>query len=149
MGIFDFRNPDKRKQKPVNILIECNHNEIRINNSAISFPTSYNVLKEIFGEATRIEPIKQTKNNVFLWDELGIYCSTPDPEKMLMLLLVEDNRYGLGHQPKKNFTGSVLIDGSSIEESINDVGTERPYIIRSISKENKQVAIALGWNPRI
>jgi hypothetical protein len=66
---------------------------------------------------------------------------------MLMLLLVEDNRYGLGHQPKNNFTGTILIDGKPIDTAINDVGMDRPYMIRSIIKEKKQVAIAIGWNP--
>jgi len=86
---------------------------------------------------------------VYLWDELGIYCSTPDPEKMLMLLLVEDNRYGLGHQPLANFTGDVTIDGKPMQETIQNVDTDRPYMIRSIIKEKKQVAIALGWNPGV
>ncbi|MET7030529.1 hypothetical protein ABXZ32_14060 [Sediminicola luteus] len=93
--------------------------------------------------------MKQSKSKVYLWDDLGIYCSTNDPEKMLMLLLVEDNRYGLGHQPKKNFTGLVLIDGESIENTLQNVEADRPYMLRSIIKENKQVAIALGWNPGI
>lgn len=149
MGIFDFRDPSKRKKKRDTISIQCDLTEVQINNSTIRFPTTYSVLKTIFGDATRIEPIKQTKSNVYLWDDLGIYCSSADPEKMLMLLLVEDNRYGLGHQPKKNFTGTVLIDGEDISTSLQHVGLDRPYMIRSIIKENKQVAIALGWNPGI
>ncbi len=149
MGIFDFRDPNKRKTKKSTIIIKCDLKEIRINNSSISFPTTYNILKTIFGDATRIEPIKQTKNKVYLWDDLGIYCSSADPEKMLMLLLVEDNRYGLGHQPKKNFTGTVQIDGEDINTSLKNVDIDRPYMIRSIIKENKQVAIALGWNPGV
>lgn len=149
MGIFDFRDPSKRKKKSDTVTIECNTKEIFLNNTLISFPTNYTVLKNLLGEASRIEPIKQTKNNVYLWDDLGIYCSTPDPEKMLMLLLVEDNRYGLGHQPFKNFTGDVIIDGKPMQESIQNVDTDRPYMIRSIIKEKKQVAIALGWNPGV
>ena len=66
-----------------------------------------------------------------------------------MLLLVEDNRYGLGHQPLKNFTGDILIDGEPIENNIQNVDVDRPYMIRSIIKENKQVAVALGWNPGV
>ncbi len=149
MGIFDFRDPSKRKKKTQAIIIQCDPDEIRINNNSIQFPTNYTALKNIFGEATRIEPIKGTKNNVYLWDDLGIYCSTPDPEKMLMLLLVEDNRYGLGHQPLKNFTGTVLIDGDSLENNIQNVNEDRPYMIRSIIKEKNRVAIAVGWNPGI
>ena len=101
------------------------------------------------GDATRIEPVMQTKNSVYLWDELGIYCSSADPEKMLMLILVEDNRYGLGHQPKSNFTGTVLIDGEPMDTTLENVGNDRPYIIRSVIKDKKQVAIAIGWNPGI
>ncbi len=149
MGIFDFRDPSKRKKKEATVIIQCDPKEIRINNSPISFPTSYNIIRGILGDATRIEPITQTTNKVYLWDELGIYCSCPDPEKMLMLLLVEDNRYGLGHQPKSNFTGKVLIDGEAMEITLDKVGQDRPYIIRSVIKENKQVAIALGWNPGV
>lgn len=147
MGLFDFRDPSKRKKKASTVSIECGPKEIHINNTLISFPTNYNTLKSIFGEASRIEPIKQTNNNVYLWDSLGIYCSSNNPEKMLMLLFVEDNRYGLGHQPKNNFAGTVFIDGKPIDSSLSDVGIDRPYMIRSIIKENKQVAIALGWNP--
>ncbi len=149
MGIFDFRDPSKRKKKTVTVIIECTPNEIRINNSPISFPTNYNIIKNILGDATRIEPIKQTNNSVYLWDGLGIYCSCADPEKMLMLLLVVDNRYGLGHQPKSNFTGTVLIDGETMETSLENVGLDRPYIMRSVIKDNNQVAIAIGWNPGI
>ncbi len=149
MGIFDFRDPNKRKKKTSVLTIECSLLEIRINNLPISFPTNYTTLKAIIGEATRIEPIKQTKSNVYLWDDLGIYCSCPDPEKMLMLLLVQDNRYGLGHQPKSNFTGDIQIDGKDISISLNDVGDDRPYMIRSIVKDENQVAIALGWNPGV
>jgi len=149
MGIFDFRDPNKRKKKAITITVECNLKDIYINNSLISFPTNYNTLKNILGEATRIEPIKQTKNNVYLWDELGIYCSSNDPEKMLMLLLVEDIRYGLGHQPLKNFKGNVLIDGESIEKTIGNVDLDRPYMIRSIIKDKNRVAIAIGWNPGV
>ncbi len=149
MGIFDFRDPSKRKKKTGSVIIECDPKAIRINNSSISFPTSYNIIKNILGDATRIEPIKQTKNSVYLWDELGIYCSSADPEKMLMLLLVEDNRYGLGHQPKSNFTGTVLIDGEPMDTTLENVGNDRPYIIRSVIKDKKQVAIAIGWNPGI
>jgi hypothetical protein len=149
MGIFDFRDPNKRNKKRDAIIIKCDLKEIYINNVAISFPTNYTTLKNILGEATRIEPIKQTKNNVYLWDDLGIYCSTNDPEKMLMLLLVEDNRYGLGHQPKKNFTGTVLIDDKPMIDTIQNVDIDRPYMIRSVIKEDKQVAIAIGWNPSV
>jgi len=147
MGIFDFRDLNKRKKKTQTIGIECTTTEVFLNKIPISFPTKYSIIKNILGDATRIEPIKQTKNRVYLWDDLGIYCSTADPEKMLMFLLVEDNRYGLGHQPLKNFTGSVSIDGKPMEETIQNVGLERPYMIRAISKDDKQVAIALGWNP--
>jgi len=149
MGIFDFRDPNKRRKEKGTVIIKCDPKGIRINNSSISFPTNYNILKTIFGDATRIEPINQTKNKVYLWDELGIYCSSPDPEKMLMLLLVEDNRYGLGHQPKNNFTGTVQIDGEDMNTTLKNVDNDRPYIIRSVIKENKQVAIALGWNPGV
>ncbi|MDO6471756.1 hypothetical protein [Maribacter sp. 1_MG-2023] len=149
MGIFDFRDASKRKKKSDKITLECSPKEIHLNNVLISFPTNYTVLKSILGEASRIEPIKQTKNNVYLWDDLGIYCSTPNPEKMLMLLLVEDNRYGLGHQPLTNFKGIVTIDGEPIAESIQNVDVDRPYMLRSIIKEDKQVAIALGWNPGV
>jgi len=149
MGIFDFRDPSKRKKKTSTLSIECNLKEIRINNTPVSFPTNYNTLKGLLGEATRIEPIQQTKSKVYLWDDIGVYCSSADPEKMLMLLLVEDNRYGLGHQPKSNFTGDVQIDGKPISASLNSVDNDRPYIIRSIIKDDKQVAIALGWNPGI
>ena len=139
MGIFDFRDPNKRKKNTKNISIVCDLKEIHINNLAISFPTNYETLKSILGDATRIEPIKQTKNKVYLWDDLGIYCSSADPEKMLMLLFVEDNRYGLGHQPKSNFTGTVLIDGEALETSLENIGLERPYIVRSIIKEKKRL----------
>ncbi|WP_031445299.1 DUF7738 domain-containing protein [Arenibacter algicola] len=148
MGLFDFRDLSKRKKKGT-ITIECEPDGVRINSSSISFPTSYKTLKNILGDATRVEPINQTNSKVYLWDELGIYCSSADPDKMLMLLLVEDNRYGLGHQPKNNFTGTVLIDGEAMDISLEKVSNDRPYIIRSVIKEKKQVAIALGWNPGI
>ncbi|SDF16602.1 hypothetical protein M601_003880 [Cellulophaga baltica 4] len=147
MGIFDFRDVSKRKGNKEELTIACTPNQITINGTSINFPTNYSTLKTILGDASRIEPIKQTKNNVYLWDSLGIYCSTADPEKMLMLLLVVDNRYGLGHQPLHNFTGEVLIDQEPMEKTIENVGLDRPYMIRSIIKEDKQVAIALGWNP--
>ena len=149
MGIFDFRDPSKRKKKQQILTVECDTKEIRLNNTIISFPTTYAILKSIIGEATRIELVKKSKSNVYLWDDLGVYCSTNNPEKMLMLLLVEDNRYGLGHQPKKNFTGTVLIDGEKIQATLENVDLYRPYIIRSIIKDKKQVAIALGWNPDV
>ncbi len=149
MGIFDFRDPSKRKKKNPSIAVECTATEIFLNNTSITFPTNYTVLKNILGEASRIEPIKNTNNNVYLWDDIGIYCSTANPDKMLMLLLVEDNRYGLGHQPLKNFEGNVLIDGKPIAENIQNVDVNRPYMIRSIIKEKKQVAIAIGWNPGV
>lgn len=149
MGIFDFRDPSKRKVKRDTIIIKCDLKEVYINNTPIRFPTNYTTLKSILGEATRIEPIKQTKNKVYLWDDLGIYCSSNDPEKMLMLLLVEDNRYGLGHQPKTNFIGAILIDGEPMENTLQNVDVDRPYMLRSIIKENKQVAVALGWNPGV
>lgn len=147
MGLFDFRDVNKRKRKKETITIACTSNAIFINYMPISFPTNYSLLKEILGEASRIEPIKQTQNKVYLWDDLGIYCSTADSEKMLMLLLVEDNRYGLGHQPNSNFSGIVTIDGGAMADKLQNVTQDRPYIIRSIVKDNKQVAIALGWNP--
>lgn len=149
MGLFDFRDPNKRKKKKEITSIQCDPEEIHINNIVITFPTTYATLKNILGEASRIEPIKQTKNKVYLWDDLGIYCSTANPEKMLMLLLVEDNRYGLGHQPLKNFKGDIEIDGESIEKNIQNVTIDRPYMIRSIVKDTKQVAVALGWNPGV
>lgn len=147
MGIFDFRDPNKRKKKKETVSIQCDLEIIHINGISISFPTNYTALKNILGEASRIEPIKQTNNKVYLWDELGIYCSTNDPEKMLMLLLVEDNRYGLGHQPLKNFTGNITIDGAPLENAIQNVNDDRPYMIRSIIKDHTRVAVALGWNP--
>lgn len=149
MGIFDFRDPNKRKKKRETIHIKCDFTEIHINDVLVSFPTNYTTLKNILGEASRIEPINQTKNNVYLWDDLGIYCSTNNPEKMLMLLFVEDNRYGLGHQPLNNFTGNIMVDGEAMENTIQNVDIDRPYMIRSIIKEDKQVAIALGWNPGV
>lgn len=148
MGIFDFRDLNKRKQKQTTINLQCDHQKIYINNQFISFPTNYNKLKNVLGEATRIEQVKQSKNQVYLWDEIGIYCATSDPEKMLMLLFVVDNRYGLGHQPIKNFTGKVFVDGEPMENNLENIGVDRPYILRSVIKENKQVAIAIGWNPQ-
>lgn len=149
MGLFDFRDVSKRKKKSDTMTITCTPKEIFLNDISISFPTNYSFIKGILGEASRIEHTKQSKNKVYLWDELGIYCSTADAEKMLMLLLVEDNRYGLGHQPKKNFTGIVTIDGEPLADTIQNVSEDRPYMIRSIIKETKQVAVALGWNPGV
>ncbi len=148
MGIFDWRNPKNRK-KNRSITVQCNPGEVLINGIEISFPTNYGELTGILGDASRIEPIQQSNNEVYLWDELGIYCSTNDPEKMLMLLFVEDNRYGLGHQPQKNYTGDFFVDEGSIEAHIGNVGLDRPYMLRSIIKEGKRVAVALGWNPSI
>ena len=113
MGIFDFRDPNKRKKKKISVSIQCDAKEVCINKKSVKFPTNYATLKNILGEATRIENLKQTKNKVYLWDDLGIYCSTADPDKMLMLLLVEDNRYGLGHQPKKSIN---ILSGSAVEQ---------------------------------
>lgn len=149
MGLFDFRDVNKRKKKREIILVKCDALEVRINTTLVSFPTTYNVLTSILGEATRVEPVKQSKNKIYLWDDDGIYCSSTDPEKMLMLLLVQDNRYGIGHQPKNNFTGEVWIDGEPMADTIQQVSVDRPYMIRSIIKEDKQVTIALGWNPGI
>jgi len=55
----------------------------------------------------------------------------------------------VGHQPKNNFKGEILIDGEPIKKTLQNVGIDRPYILRSIIKENKQVTVALGWNPRM
>ena len=99
MGIFDFRDPNKRREKTSTLEIACDLTGLRINGTPISFPTNYEILKSILGDASRIEQIKQSRSKVYLWDDLGVYCSSADPEKMLMLLLVVDNRYGLGHQP--------------------------------------------------
>ncbi len=149
MGIFDFRDPNKRKKKKAAVKIHCSPQSVLVNNTAVQFPTTYNHLKDILGDPDRIEAIKNSKNKVYLWDDLGIYCSAPDPEKMLMLLLVEDNRYGLGQQPEKNFTGKVFIDEKPIEDNLQNVGENRPYMIRAIIKDEKRVAIALGWNPGV
>ena len=147
MGIFDFRDLSKRKKKEEPIVVECDANSIRINNSNIQFPTNYSTLEAILGKPNRIESVRNSKNKVYLWDNHGIYCSTATPDNMLMLLLVEDNRYGLGHQPKINFKGTVIIDGQPIIDSIQNVSEDRPYMIRSVIKDQNQVAIALGWNP--
>lgn len=147
MGIFDFRDPSKRKKKKENTVIECDSKAIKINSTRIEFPTNYNVLEKILGKPNRIETVRNSKNKVYLWDDLGIYCSTATPDNMLMILLVEDNRYGLGHQPLNNFKGTVIIDGEPISDSIQNVSEDRPYMIRSIIKDDNQVAIALGWNP--
>ncbi|TQD36290.1 DUF7738 domain-containing protein [Haloflavibacter putidus] len=149
MGIFDFRDPNKRKKKKSTIKIHCDPQSVLVNNTEVQFPTTYKHLKDILGDPDRIEAIRNSKNKVYLWDELGIYCSAPDPEKMLMLLLVEDNRYGLGQQPKKNFMGKVFIDEKPIEDNLQNVGEDRPYMIRAIIKDDKRVAIALGWNPGV
>ncbi len=149
MGLFDFRDVNKRKKKTQATIVQCDPKGIRINDTHINFPTTYTILKDILGNATRVEPIKQTKNNVYLWDDLGIYCSSPDPQKMLMLLFVTDIRYGLGHQPLNNFKGSIFVDGETLNVAIQNVDESRPYMLRSILKENNQVAIALGWNPVI
>ncbi|MDX1327868.1 MAG: hypothetical protein R3299_09180 [Arenibacter sp.] len=147
MGIFDFRDLSKRKKKKETIVIECDSETIRIQGARIQFPTNYDALEAIIGKPNRVESVRNSKNKVFLWDDLGIYCSTATPENMLMILLVEDNRYGLGHQPLNNFQGTVIIDGEPIKDSIQNVSGDRPYIIRSIIKDQNQVAIALGWNP--
>ncbi|WP_086477460.1 DUF7738 domain-containing protein [Arenibacter amylolyticus] len=147
MGIFDFRDLSKRKKKDIGIVIECDSNTIRINGAELEFPTNYSTLEGILGKPDRIEAVRNSKNKVYLWDNLGIYCSTATPDNMLMVLLVEDNRYGLGHQPLKNFQGKVLIDGEQLSEAIQKVDGDRPYMIRSVIKDQNQVAIALGWNP--
>lgn len=151
MGIFDFRDPKKRKKKgkKIAVNIACDSTSVKINDTPIEFPTTYENLKQVLGEASRIEPSEKTQNKVYLWDELGIYCSAPDPEKMLMLLFVEDSRYGLGHQPKNNFKGNVLVDGEALDKNIQNVDGGRPYMIRSVIKEDERVAIALGWNPAV
>ncbi len=147
MGIFDFRDLSKRINKENRIVIECDSNTIRINGAELEFPTNYHAMEGILGKPDRIETVRNSKNKVYLWDTHGVYCSTATPDHMLMILLVEDNRYGLGHQPKSNFKGRVLIDGTPISEAIQHVGGDRPYMVRSIIKDQNQVAIALGWNP--
>lgn len=149
MGIFDFRDPNKRKKNKERISIHCDSKEIRINDTTISFPTTYNILKDILGEASRIEPFKQTGIKVYLWDNLGIYCSMPDPENILMLMLIKDNGYDLGHQPRKNFTSELIIDGVVVADEFPNVKPDRPYIVRALIKEQKLVAIAIGWNSKI
>lgn len=149
MGIFDFRDSNKRNKKKNNIQIACDSEEIRVNNTPISFPTTYDILKDIIGEATRIEPFKQTGIKVYLWDDLGIYCSMPDPEHILMLMLIKDNSYDLGHQPRKNFNSELMIDGKKVTDEFPNINPDRPYIVRGLIKEQKLVAIAIGWNSKL
>lgn len=149
MGIFDFRDPSKRKKKKQSISIECDSKEVRINGTVVSFPTSYTNLQEILGEANRIVPFKQTGIDVYLWDDLGIYCSMPDPNNILMLMLILDNAHDLGHQPRKNFTSDLIIDGVVVENDLPNINQDRPYIVKSIKKGLKVVAIAIGWNSRV
>ena len=149
MGLFDFRDPTKRNKTKQHIQIECDAKDIRINDSTITFPTSYTILIEILGEASRIEPFKETGIKVYLWDELGIYCSMPDPENILMLMLIKDNGYDLGHQPRKNFTSALRIDGLEVTDEFPNVNPDRPYIVRALIKEQKLLAIAIGWNSKV
>lgn len=149
MGIFDFRDPSKRKKKKQSISIACDAKEVRINDSVVNFPTSYTHLTEILGEANRIVPFKQTGIKVYLWDDLGIYCSMPDPDNILMLMLILDNTHDLGHQPHKNFSSDLIIDGVVVENDLPNINQDRPYIVKSIKKGLKVVAIAIGWNSRV
>ncbi|MGO3182133.1 MAG: DUF7738 domain-containing protein [Aequorivita sp.] len=148
MGIFDFRDPSKRKTKQKSIRIQCDPKEVRINETTINFPTSYATLKKVFGEASRIEPFKQTGIKVYLWDDLGIYCSAPDPDNILMLMLILDNGYDLGHQPKSNFTNDLVVDGVAVVDDLPNVKPDRTNIVRALYKENKLVAVAIGWNSK-
>lgn len=149
MGLFDFRDIKKRHKKKETINIVCNADEVRINDTIVTFPTSYSILKELIGEASRIEPFKQTGINVYLWDELGVYCSMPDPEHILMLMLIKDNGYDLGHQPRKNFNSHLLIDGKVVTDEFPNINPNRPYIVRGLIKGQKLVAIAIGWNSKL
>lgn len=149
MGIFDFRDFTKRHKKKKQIQIDCDPLEVKINGMILAFPTTYSVLKELIGEASRIEPFKQTGIDVYLWDELGVYCSMPDPNNILMLMLIKDNSYDLGHQPRKNFIGPLTIDGKMVNEEFPNIPPDRPYIVRGLIKENKLVAIAIGWNSKL
>lgn len=150
MGIFDFRDPSKKKKKKKgSINIACDAKEVRINDTIVSFPTTYTNLQEVLGEASRIVPFKQTGSSVYLWDHLGIYCSMPDPDNILMLMLILDNTHDLGHQPRKNFTSDLIIDGVVVENDLPNINQDRPYIVKSIKKGLKVVAIAIGWNSRV
>ena len=135
------------KNESHQLVINCGRETIHINEFGIVFPTSLKTLEGILGKSSRREVVGRTNARVYLWDHLGIYCSSPNPDNLLMLMLVLNNEFGLGHQPKYNFKGSILIDGKPFEKNTDKITSKRPYIFRSIFKNNLLVAIALGWNP--
>lgn len=154
MGIFNFRKPKKasiKKQEKTrpSVHINCDKNGIQINKDRLEFPTTYDRLIEILGEANRIEDFKNTSIKVYLWDDLGIYCSAPDPNNILMMMLIKDNSYDLGHQPKQNFTSTLIVDGNEVGDEFVFIPSERPYIIRGLVRESKLAAVAIGWNSKI
>lgn len=101
----------KKENSKIQILIECDKNQIKIDGKEVSFPIHLNILKEILGE-----PSKQEHDLLWrvVWDDLGIYTEYGTWDNILDVKFLLTRNHKLKHFPKKFFSGQIKVDNKEV-----------------------------------
>jgi hypothetical protein len=103
-----------RKQTEYRIVID--RANITVNGKPLALPTTVVELEKIFGKPSRTID-KGGAPIIHVWDDIGIYCREYSAKVHDLSIALDRNDLDLSFYPKRNFAGSLFIDGLPITKS--------------------------------
>lgn len=135
----------KKNNISIQIKVECDKKNIKINGIEISFPTHLKTLIEIFGEPSRKE--HDILWNV-VWDNIGVCASYSTWDNIHNIKFLFSNNHKLKYFPSNFFIGKILINGELISnETFNKIELYKNSVYKlTYEGEKKSYSISIGRN---
>ena len=100
--------------------IVINKADITVNDKSLALPTSLVKLEKVFGKPSRAID-KGGVPNIYVWDDIGIYCREygfgASAKVHDLSIALDRSDLDLAFYPKRNFAGSLFVDGIAITKS--------------------------------
>ncbi|WP_075343068.1 DUF7738 domain-containing protein [Tenacibaculum agarivorans] len=132
-----------KKKKQKHFIINCNTDSILVNGTALTFPTQYQNLVEVFGEPTRTI---NSSSEYIIWDDFGISCSLKSDDHIVSINVYQSSNTS-EYVPKKPYTGTLFFEEEDITfNEFSKIGLGKVAIHRLGSENETRFGFSIGIN---
>lgn len=149
MGFLSFFGFGRKKV--TNVDIHVTGKKVIINNRAVSFPIPVKKLTKILGKYSRVIKKDGFVNDIYIWDELGIFMYAPKGStdiKDISLNIQKNRNEKADYIPNNRFKGTLKIGDNFLNE-IEIAPDTRYYEKWQVGKNMVNIGIDRNLDPII
>lgn len=133
-----------RRKKVKDVTIVCDTDVVYVNDTPLTFPTSYDKLIEVLGTPTR-ELIKS--NYYMIWDKQGLFCGYTDKNEILAINVYQNKKDRSEYNTKKQFKGKLILNDQEITNNeFGKISLGKLAIHRLGSESDIRFGFSIGVN---